>query len=131
MLLTYFILLSLMFVVLLIGGVLGFVFRFQVEDNLRPEMRHTIEEYDPSNKAGPITAAWDDTQRYVRRLELLLDVLSDCSLRYLVNFSAPVLRHEHLQSGGALDGMEAQPQGQSGALRPDGKLLLSLNVNIQ
>ncbi len=91
MLLTYFILLSLMFVVLLVGGVLGFVFRYQVrrlffsllshaacpiynltasfpqvEDNLRPEMRHTIEEYDPKYPESPITAAWDDTQRQVR-----------------------------------------------------------------
>ncbi len=32
-LLTYFILLSLMFVVLLIGGLLGFVFRYQVREN--------------------------------------------------------------------------------------------------
>ena len=65
MLLTYFIFLFLMFVVLLIGGVLGYVFRGQVEDNLRPEMTHTIEEYDPSLKDEPITAAWDDTQRNV------------------------------------------------------------------
>ena len=36
MLLTYFILLFLMFVVLLMGGVLGYVFRFQViEQRLR------------------------------------------------------------------------------------------------
>ncbi|TRY72974.1 hypothetical protein TCAL_15697 [Tigriopus californicus] len=63
MLLTYFIFLFLMFVVLLIGGVLGYVFRNQVEDNLRPEMKHTIEEYDPGNLNDPITTAWDDTQR--------------------------------------------------------------------
>eukprot|EP00094_Tigriopus_californicus_P005675 TCALIF_05470-PA protein Name:"Similar to TSPAN11 Tetraspanin-11 (Homo sapiens)" AED:0.33 eAED:0.33 QI:0/0/0/0.5/1/1/2/0/143 len=66
MLLTYFIFLFLMFVVLLIGGVLGYVFRNQVEDNLRPEMKHTIEEYDPGNLNDPITTAWDDTQRNVR-----------------------------------------------------------------
>eukprot|EP00095_Tigriopus_kingsejongensis_P005911 maker-scaffold392_size185621-snap-gene-0.18 protein:Tk05911 transcript:maker-scaffold392_size185621-snap-gene-0.18-mRNA-1 annotation:"Tetraspanin-1" len=63
MLLTYFIFLFLMFVVLLIGGVLGYVFRNQVEDNLRPEMKHTIEEYNPSKPDDPVTAAWDDTQR--------------------------------------------------------------------
>ena len=67
MLLTYFISLFLMFVILLVGGALGYVFRAQVEDNLRPEMRHTIEEYDPvKGDADPITKAWDDTQRNVR-----------------------------------------------------------------
>ena len=66
MLFTYFVLLFLMFVVLVIGGVLGYVFRFQVEDNLRPEMRHTITEYSPGSKANPITAAWDDTQRNLK-----------------------------------------------------------------
>ena len=67
MLLTYFISLFLMFVVLLVGGVLGYVFRAQVEDNLRPEMIHTIEEYDPVlGETDPITKAWDDTQRNVR-----------------------------------------------------------------
>ncbi len=66
MLLTYFILLFLMFVVLVIGGVLGYVFRFQVEDNLRPEMRHTIEQYDPESKNNPVTAAWDDTQKNLK-----------------------------------------------------------------
>jgi tetraspanin-11 len=70
MLLTYFIFLFLMFVVLLIGGVLGYVFRNQVEDNFRPEMRHTIEEYDPKDPNNPITAAWDDTQRNVRNAVL-------------------------------------------------------------
>ncbi len=82
MLLTYFILLSLMFVVLLVGGVLGFVFRYQVEDNLRPEMRHAIEEYDPRRPDAPITAAWDDTQRYVSSAELF----SDSNLTTLSDF---------------------------------------------
>jgi tetraspanin-11 len=65
MMLTYFITLFLMFVVLVIGGVLGYVFRDQVEDNIRPEMRHTIEVYDPSTPQDAVTAAWDDTQKHL------------------------------------------------------------------
>ena len=38
----------------------------QVEDNIRPEMRHTIEIYDPAMPHEAVTSAWDDTQRYVR-----------------------------------------------------------------
>ena len=38
----------------------------QVEGNLRPEMKHTIEEYDPADPSDPVTAAWDDTQINVR-----------------------------------------------------------------
>ena len=37
----------------------------QVEDNIRPEMRHTIEIYDPAMPEEAVTSAWDDTQRYV------------------------------------------------------------------
>ena len=39
----------------------------QVEDNIRPEMRHTIEIYDPAMPDEAVTSAWDDTQRYVRQ----------------------------------------------------------------
>jgi tetraspanin-11 len=67
MMLTYFITLFLMFVVLVIGGVLGYVFRDQVEDNIRPEMRHTLEVYDPATPEEAVTAAWDDTQQHVRK----------------------------------------------------------------
>ena len=37
----------------------------KVEDNIRPEMRHTIEIYDPAMPHEAVTSAWDDTQRYV------------------------------------------------------------------
>ena len=42
----------------------------QVEDNIRPEMRHTIEIYDPAMPHEAVTSAWDDTQRYVSGSEL-------------------------------------------------------------
>jgi len=62
LLLTYFILLFLMFVVLLVGGVIAYVFRHQVANTMRPEMLFTINEYDPNKPDHPITSAWDDTQ---------------------------------------------------------------------
>lgn len=62
MLLTYFILVLLIFVILLIGGVLGYVFRYQIDDNLRPTMLHAIENYDPDKPLDSITEAWDLTQ---------------------------------------------------------------------
>ena len=48
----------------------------KVEDNIRPEMRHTIEIYDPAMPHEAVTSAWDDTQRYVRiaRAERLREV---------------------------------------------------------
>ena len=71
MLLTYFVLILLMFVVLVIAGVLGFVFRAQVETNLRPEMLYSIEEYDPDDPSSPMTSAWDNTQRHVSQSDIL------------------------------------------------------------
>lgn len=66
LLLTYFILVFLIFVVLLIGGVLGYVFRHQVESTMRPEMLYTISQYNPNNPSDPITKAWDDTQSQLK-----------------------------------------------------------------
>lgn len=63
LLLTYFVFVLLMFVILLIGGVLAYVFRHQIASNLRPEMMHTIGEYDPGQPKDPITKAWDTTQQ--------------------------------------------------------------------
>ena len=42
----------------------------KVEDNIRPEMRHTIEIYDPAMPHEAVTSAWDDTQKYVRLAQL-------------------------------------------------------------
>merc|ERR1719328_438371 len=55
LLLTYFVFVLLLFVVLLIGGVLAYVFRYQVAGNMKPEMMLTIREYDPTIPNDPIT----------------------------------------------------------------------------
>jgi tetraspanin-11 len=62
LLLAYFIFVLLMFVVLLIGGVLAYIFRFQIASTLRPEMLLAIREYKPATPNDAITKAWDATQ---------------------------------------------------------------------
>jgi len=62
LLLAYFVFVLLMFVVLLIGGVLAYVFRQQIADTMKPEMIITIREYDPARDNDPITNAWDAVQ---------------------------------------------------------------------
>lgn len=59
LLLTYFIIVFILFVTILIGGILGYVFREKVEYTMRQEMRATIRLYG-SKKL--ITEAWDTVQ---------------------------------------------------------------------
>ncbi|KAJ8913464.1 hypothetical protein NQ315_013844 [Exocentrus adspersus] len=59
MLVIYFISLFLIFVTMLIGGILGYVFRGKVETTLRIGMEQSLRDYG-NNKA--ITEAWDETQ---------------------------------------------------------------------
>lgn len=55
----YFILLFLVFVTMLIGGILGYVFREKVEHTMQQEMFSTIKLYGTRRQ---ITQAWDTTQ---------------------------------------------------------------------
>jgi len=59
MLLTYFIMLFLIFVTMLIGGILGYVFREKVELTMRQEMFSSIKLYGSRRQ---VTGAWDTTQ---------------------------------------------------------------------
>ncbi|CAO1303130.1 unnamed protein product [Diamesa hyperborea] len=63
MLLTYFILIFLIFVTMLIGGILGYVFREKVELTMRQEMQSTLKLYGTRRQ---VTAAWDTTQERLR-----------------------------------------------------------------
>lgn len=63
LLLTHFVLTLLLFVVLLIGGILAYVFKDQVENTMKAEMIADIRNYDPDNQENPVTQAWDQTQR--------------------------------------------------------------------
>ncbi|KAJ8945093.1 hypothetical protein NQ318_005273 [Aromia moschata] len=59
MLVIYFISLFLIFVTMLVGGILGYVFRGKVEKTLRIGMESSLREY---GNYRPITEAWDETQ---------------------------------------------------------------------
>ncbi|XP_018579462.1 CD151 antigen [Anoplophora glabripennis] len=59
MLVIYFISLFLIFVTMLVGGILGYVFRGKVETTLRIGMEGSLRDY---GNYKPITEAWDITQ---------------------------------------------------------------------
>ncbi|XP_059608326.1 tetraspanin-9 [Phlebotomus argentipes] len=63
MLLTYFIILFLIFVTMLIGGILGYVFREKVSQTMRQEMHSSLRLYGNRYR---VTEAWDQTQRRLR-----------------------------------------------------------------
>ncbi|KAH7639076.1 tetraspanin-11-like protein [Dermatophagoides farinae] len=55
-----FVLLFLIFILMLLGGILGYVFRNQVDDRMKREMQITISHY---GNDSAITDAWDSVQR--------------------------------------------------------------------
>ncbi|XP_050430819.1 CD151 antigen-like isoform X2 [Adelges cooleyi] len=59
MLLAYFIILFIIFVVMLVGGILCYVFRQRVETTMEQEMLRTIRSYGEDRV---LTRAWDDLQ---------------------------------------------------------------------
>ncbi|ETN66467.1 tetraspanin-18 [Anopheles darlingi] len=63
MLLTYFILVFLIFVTMLIGGILGYVFREKVSQTMGDEMRSSMSLYGGRRS---ITQAWDTTQERLK-----------------------------------------------------------------
>ncbi|CAG9767047.1 unnamed protein product [Ceutorhynchus assimilis] len=60
MLVIYFTTLFLIFVTMLIGGILGYVFREKVEKTIRLGMSRSLSDY---GNHKPTTDAWDETQR--------------------------------------------------------------------
>merc|ERR1712079_923279 len=66
LLLTYFVFVFLLFVVLLIGGVLAYVFRYQIENTMRPEMELLIKSYNPDLPEDPITKTFDAMQNQLK-----------------------------------------------------------------
>jgi len=62
LLLTYIVVCLLWVVVLVVGGVLAYIFRQQVADTILAEMIAEIRNYDPSDSHSSVTRAWDLTQ---------------------------------------------------------------------
>jgi len=63
MLLTYFTIIFLVFVVVLIGGILGYVFREKVSTTMRQEMFSSLKFY---GNRRPVTQSWDNTQERLK-----------------------------------------------------------------
>lgn len=59
MLLTYFIIVFLIFVTMLVGGILGYVFREKVHTTMEQEMQSSLRIYYTNRN---VQRAWDDTQ---------------------------------------------------------------------
>lgn len=58
----YFIIVLIIFVVMLVGGILGYVFREKVRYSMEQEMYSSIKAY---NEKKSLRRAWDDTQENV------------------------------------------------------------------
>ena len=90
LLLTYFALVFCIFLILLVAGCLGYVFRkqvlayfvfqsfpsfsvflFQVKQNMKAEMLDSVRKYDPSKPTMQITESWDLTQSEVAHFLIL------------------------------------------------------------
>uniref|UniRef100_A0A224Z905 Tetraspanin n=1 Tax=Rhipicephalus zambeziensis TaxID=60191 RepID=A0A224Z905_9ACAR len=61
MLLTYFIILFMIFITMLVGGILGYVFRNEVDDRMYQEMVMSIPSY---KNDSVVTDAWDAVQQH-------------------------------------------------------------------
>lgn len=60
----YFIVVLLLFIILLIGGILGYVFKDKAETSISHTMMGTMRDYGTSGNEQ-ITKAWDETQQAV------------------------------------------------------------------
>lgn len=58
----YFIITLLMFIVLLVGGILGYVFRGQAKSVVKNTLVARMREYDVGSPTSSVTRAWDETQ---------------------------------------------------------------------
>lgn len=62
MLLTYFVILVILFIVMVTAGILGYVFRLEVDGRMQQEMHSTIKLYGNDSQ---VTHAWDAVQMHV------------------------------------------------------------------
>lgn len=69
MLLIFFVILFIIFVVMLVGGILGYIFRSEVDERMHTEMVASIKSYKEDSK---VTDAWDSVQRNVSIAAVLI-----------------------------------------------------------
>merc|ERR1719474_2234098 len=76
LLLTYFVFMLLLFIILLIGGILAYIFREQVSNTIQAEMIHDIRNYNPADPDNGVTKAWDETQKQLSCCGLMTEQVS-------------------------------------------------------
>lgn len=76
MLLTFFIILFMIFIVMLVGGILGYVFRNEVEEQMHSEMLKTVPLYKTETA---VTEAWDAVQEQFKCCGLRTSITSRSS----------------------------------------------------
>ena len=52
----------LMLTVLVMGGVMAYVFRHQIELNMKSQLMSDLRLYDPDNTGSGLSLSWDNTQ---------------------------------------------------------------------
>lgn len=77
LLLTYTVFMFLLFVVMVVGGVLAYIFREQVENTIKAEMIADIRNYDPGEPEKSVTKAWDETQSQLECCGLMTEQVSE------------------------------------------------------
>ena len=70
MLLIFFVILMLIFITMMVGGILGYIFRSEVDERMHTEMVGSVKSY---KEDSTVTGAWDSVQRNV-------SFFSPCSL---------------------------------------------------
>lgn len=70
MLLTFFIILFMIFITMLVGGILGYVFRSEVDERMYSEMLMTIKLYQNDTQ---VTDAWDAVQSVFKCCGMSMD----------------------------------------------------------
>ena len=74
----YFIVVLLLFIILLIGGILGYVFKDKAGTSIKNTMISTMRDYG-TNNFEQVTKAWDETQQAVSTWDLLLSTGDGCA----------------------------------------------------
>lgn len=72
-LLTYFVVLFLLSIILMVAGALAYVFREQVQWTMKAEMVAEVRNYTPGARKGSVTLAWDLTQAHLQCCGLLTE----------------------------------------------------------
>lgn len=69
LLFTYFMLVLALFIIIILGGVLSYVFRAEIKHHLKGQLINDIPLYNPDSGWNGVTRAWDITQTQVRSPE--------------------------------------------------------------